>query len=358
MTIILTILKIIGMAILWIIAVLIVLILVILVCPIYYEIKGEKYDKLSIQGKVKLFLGAVSVRFRYANDEEIDAGLYLFGIKLGNNKEKKVKKKKTKKRKKLSDEDKNLVAAEMSGRYKPDVKPNLEQPVNDTVIEQEKNVEEKVNTVDLEKEVWLNKNPNFNEPLVRKVKLSDSEKTLRENKDTSKIPVKRIKIPEEEKKKKEKENKEAEANADKSKKNKDESSKERQQLNVAYFLKMPKEERKILIKAVLRLLKSLLRGIKPNNFYLIGTVGLTDPALTGEIVGAAWALNGILNKRIEISTAFDREVIEGEVYIKGNIVPAYMLFCFIRFALVKPVRKIIKMLLKGSGDKNGKRNRK
>ena len=113
MTIILTILKIIGKAVLWILAALIVLIFVILVCPIYYEVKGEKCDKLSIEGKVKLFLGVISLRFKYTKDEkaedgETDAGVYVFGRKLGkSNKEKKVKTKK-RKRKEASDEDKSL----------------------------------------------------------------------------------------------------------------------------------------------------------------------------------------------------------------------------------------------------------
>ncbi|MPM80261.1 hypothetical protein SDC9_127308 [bioreactor metagenome] len=241
----------------------------------------------------------------------------------------------------------------MDSGLKTDAKTDFEKKVNDTAIEQNKTADEKQEAVNPPNDIWLNKETDSKEPIVRKVKLSDVEKTLREKKDTSQIPVKRIKIPEEEKEKKE-----SEIKSDNNVKNKNESNNSRQKLDAAYFLKMPKEERKILIKAVIRLIKSLLKGVKPNNFYLIGTVGLSDPALTGEVVGAAWALNGMLNKRIEISAAFDREVIEGEIYIKGIIVPAYMLFCFIRFALVKPVRKIIKLLLKGSGDKNGKRNRK
>lgn len=353
MTIILTILKIIGKTILWIIALLIVLILVILFCPIFYEAKGEKYDKLSVEGKVKLLLGIISLRFRNSNEGETYAGVYVFGKKLGNNhKEKKVKGKKRKQKKEV-DDDNNLVAAEMDNCEDNYNKPILKKTVESDLNEQESIVEEKNEGTNRYNEVWTSEEAAPDEPVVRKVKLADAEKILQEKKGAPKISVKRIKIPEEEKQKKE-----AEIKSDDGEKSKEENKNSQQKVNAEYFLKMPKAERKILLKAVIKLLKSLLRGVKPNKFYLIGTVGLSDPALTGEVVGTAWVLNGILNKRIEISAAFDREVIEGEVYIKGIIVPAYMLLCLIRFALVKPVRKIIKLLLKGSGDKNGKRNRK
>ena len=115
---------------------------------------------------------------------------------------------------------------------------------------------------------------------------------------------------------------------------------------------MPKDERKKLISAAVRLIKSIFRSVKPKDFYLSGKLGLSDPSLTGRIVGAAWSLNGVLNKRIEVQAVFDREVIEGETRIKGYIVPAFLMFYILRFIAVKPVRKIIIRLIKG--DKNGK----
>lgn len=349
MTIMLTILKIIGKAILWILAVLVFLILFLLVCPIYYEVKGEKYDNISIEGKVKLLLGIVSIRFNSAINGKTDTGIYVLGKKLGNKNKRKRNRYKEKKYKEEVD-DKSIVAAEID--YEDDI--DLRAEEIDTSIEMTKDQQTK--TYKSDDDAWINKDPDINEPIVRKVKLSDTERSLSQKNGLSDTKVKKIKIPEDEKGNEESEIKNDDT--EKNNNNKREDKEEYQELNVRYFLKMPKEERKILVKAVVKLLKSLLKGVKPNKFYLIGTVGLSDPSLTGEVVGAAWVLNGILNRRIEITAAFDKEVIEGKVYIKGNIVPAYMLFCIARFVLVKPVRKIIKLLLKGSGDKNGKRNRK
>ena len=331
MTIILTILKIIGKAVLWILVVLVFLILLILVCPVCYEIKGEKQDQLSIEGKIKLLLGIVSIRFNSAVGGKTDAGIYILGKKLGNRSKRKNSREEQKRYEEA--ENRNLIAAEADNAE------NIDLEAEEDAADQD---------------LWMNQEPQDNEPAVRKVKLSDTEKALRREDSLSGTRIKRLESSEDKKKKTEVKNDASERNNNDKKKDKEEP----QELNAQYFIKMPKEERKILIKAVIKLLKSLLKGIKPNNFYLIGTVGLSDPALTGEVVGAAWVLNGILNKRIEISAVFDRKVIEGKAYMKGHIIPAYMLFCMVRFALVKPVRKIIKLLLKGSGDKNGKRNRK
>ena len=128
--------------------------------------------------------------------------------------------------------------------------------------------------------------------------------------------------------------------------------KQPERLNLEYFKNMPSEERKKLFSAVVRLLKSLFRGVKPRDFYLKGKIGLSDPAYTGVLVGSLWSIGGLINKRIEVQTSFDEEVIEGEFSAKGHIIPAFMMFYIIRFIAVKPVRKIIILLIKG--DKNGK----
>jgi len=343
MTIILTILKLIGMVILWILAILIIILIAMLFYPIFYEVKGEKFEKLFVEGKVKLFLGILSFKLKASKDEVTDAGLYVFGRKLGQKRKKKEKKKKQEDK-----DDKSLVAAEVSDS-KETKNINFE-----TTIDEDRVTIKKENLIDERKnDNWISEEEISDEPLVRRIKLSDEEKSIKDNIDTSKVPVNRIKMEQ-----KESENVKSDVKTDDEEKVNTEKKSDQQKINLEYFLRMPKEERKIIYKAIKRLLKSTLRGIKPNNFYLTGTVGLSDPSLTGELVGVAWALNGVLNKRIEISAAFDREVIEGQVYIKGKIVPVYMAFCITRFVLVRPIRKIIKILLKGTGDKNGKRSRK
>ena len=54
-----------------------------------------------------------------------------------------------------------------------------------------------------------------------------------------------------------------------------------------------------------------------------------------------------MNKKIEAEASFEKEIINGEIGIRGRIVPAMMLLYILRFITVKPVRKIIILLVKG-----------
>ena len=193
---------------------------------------------------------------------------------------------------------------------------------------------------------WNDKKPTGNSAKVRRIKLSDAEKNIAENK-KNETAVKKISLSEEEKA----ERKEEEKIDTDSEKDKEEKT---EKLDLDYFIKMPMADKQQLFKAVVKLLKSLLKGIKPDDFYIKGDVGLEDPSTTAEVVGAAYAIGGILNKKIELKAVFDKEILQGEAYAKGKIIPIYMLVCLIRFVLTKQVRKIIKIYLKGSGDKNGK----
>ena len=271
-------------------------------------------------------LGAISLRFGY-DGKNTDIRIKVFGCEIGNNKtaEKPSKEKKVKK------EDSKTNPEKKTDILRTEVK--TKEPVKKIIPEERKKVSEKTIISD-----WDNTENIKANPEIRKIKFSDIEE--KEVKYKSAVEVKRIKMPEQQK---EEIHEEAEKVTE---------EKEPEKLSVKYFINMPPEDRKKLIKALVKLIKSLLRGVKPKDLMLKGTVGLSDPSLTGQIVGGAWALNGMFNKKIEVEAAFNREVIEGECKIKGRIVPIAMMFYIIRFIIVKPVRNIILLLVKG--DKNGK----
>lgn len=326
MTAVIKILKIIGVAILWILAAILILALVFLICPVYYEINGEKYDKIRAYAKIKLLFGLFSIRLGY-DDGDIDSQIKIFG-RLLNRKE--------------NDEDsepENVETDEKDAETNPsqqDKGAGNEQAVKKTEPVKEQIPQRKTEFKTASgPESWESAEAAEREPEVRKIKFADVKRTD-EEKNHSDVEVKHIKLSE---------------NEDKPEEGKSEE-KESERLDFNYFKNMPKEERKQLFNAIIRLMKSILRGVKPKDFYLKGTVGFSDPSLTGQAVGAAWAMNGILNKKIEIRASFEKEIIEGETGIKGHIVPGFMLFYILRFIAVKPVRKIIKLLIKG--DKNGK----
>lgn len=345
MSVLIKILKFIGKALLWVLAVILVILAVILICPVKYEIKGEKYENISLKGRIKLLLGILTIKFKVSASGLDGVKITLFGKKLG-----------SKKKKKTADKYKETAQKKTEPNDRPNEKFEAE-PEEKSEKEQDK-AEEKTETAEITEkpepsepvkkvfDEWNDKKPAGNSAKVRRIKLSDAEKNIAENK-KKETAVKKISLPEEEKAEKKEEKTDTDSEKDK-------EEKKPEKLDLDYFIKMPMSDKKQLFKAVVKLLKSLLKGIKPDDFYVKGDVGLEDPSTTAEIVGAGYALGGILNKRIELKAVFDKEILQGEAYIKGKIIPLYMLICLIRFALTKQVRKIIKLLLKGSGDKNGK----
>ena len=292
-----------------------------------------------------MFFGILTVKFK-ASAKGLDGiKVELFGKKLGGKKKKKaVDKDKETAQKKTEPNDSQNEKPEAEPEKKSENEPAKAEEKTETAETTEKT--KPAETVKKVSDEWNDKKPTGNSAKVRRIKLSDAEKNIAENK-KKETAVKKISLSEEEKAERKDEKTDTDSEKDK-------EEKKPEKLDLDYFLKMPMADKKQLFKAVVKLLKSLLKGIKPDDFYIKGDVGLEDPSTTAEIVGAAYAIGGILNKKIELKAVFDKEILQGEAYAKGKIIPIYMLVCLIRFVLTKQVRKIIKIYLKGSGDKNGK----
>ncbi len=402
MTLLLTILKTVGKALLWIIAILFILLLVIIFCPIFYEITGEKYDKAKAEAKIKALFGILKIDLGY-DKNGMSVAVRIFGKKLkafddgdeGTEPEKEQKKAENSKgpEKNTAENGKTkasqpVIPKKESTVKKPrpeirsipketdkkdDIKRNIPERKSAEAIPRQSSAAYRKAEDEKEKTIvtaeWENAEAEEKEISVRKIKLSEAE-VPKEPKKFDNVRIKYVKMPEEnddgvngpKKDKKKQKNDSAGSGEKKDSREKhngkdikdidENEEKEPERLDLQYFKNMPSSERKKLFKAVIRLLKSVFRSVKPRDFYLKGRLGLSDPALTGQIVGAAWAIGGALNKRIEIKAAFDEEIIEGDFKVKGHIVPAFMMFYIIRFIAVKPVRKIIILLIKG--DRNGK----
>ena len=371
MKLLLKILKTVGKVLLWAAAVIFILFLVLIFCPIFYEIKGEAYDKAKAEAEIKALFGILKINLGYDNNG-MSAVIKIFGKKLKifendeesresddltENKEESEKKdssegasgdlRRTKENTVLVKTVKTSPADK--GRKEKSAKTLPEKNSFGKIETAQKTVSRRFETAkETDKSIvtaeWQAEEAEEKEVTVKRVKLSEL-RIPDEPKKNENVKIKYVKMPEEkEEDKEDKENKGAENGKD--------EEKQPERLNLEYFKNMPSEERKKLFSAVVRLLKSLFRGVKPRDFYLKGKIGLSDPAYTGVLVGSLWSIGGLINKRIEVQTSFDEEVIEGEFSAKGHIVPAFMMFYIIRFIAVKPVRKIIILLIKG--DKNGK----
>lgn len=337
MTAVFKIIKLIGRVILWIIATLIILILLFLICPIFYKINGKKYDETNLEAKIRILFGLISVKLGY-DGNDVDIIIKLLGFNLTKKKEKinTLEENKTtktddnKETEKIINNNKQTQNFEVK-KVTPKMREEEIKPPKKIIPEFKKEIIN--NNISLDWESTENIEVSKE---IRKIKFSEIKD--HEPKEKYKVEVKRVEMPKEPERDDDQENKQEEFQTE-------------EKIDLEYFINMPKEERKVLISALVRLLKSIFNGVKPRNFRLSGKVGFSDPSITGQVVGGAWALNGVLNKKIELQASFDKEIVEGEFYIKGYIVPGAMLVYILRFITVKPVRKIIKLLIKGG--KNG-----
>ena len=103
------------------------------------------------------------------------------------------------------------------------------------------------------------------------------------------------------------------------------------------------EDKKQIFKAFGKLLKRLMKGILPGNFFLKATIGTGDPPTTGYLLGLAGILTAKFGKDIQVKGDFTKATVEDiEIRIKGKIVLGRLLWAVLAFGLTKPVRRAIR----------------
>ena len=93
-------------------------------------------------------------------------------------------------------------------------------------------------------------------------------------------------------------------------------------------------------------LKSVFKALKPDKLEAEITVGMDDPATTGEILAIYGILYPFIGQNIQITGDFERTHIEGNIYIRGKIRAFTFLRTAIRVYFNKDIKKLIKLLKK------------
>jgi len=89
-------------------------------------------------------------------------------------------------------------------------------------------------------------------------------------------------------------------------------------------------------------LKQLLYHIRPRYAKGRALIGLKDPAMTGEIVGAYYMLFPEAEEGFKLTASFDEEVIEGEGILKGHIRLNHVIKAFLTLWFNKTIRSWFK----------------
>ena len=334
-------LKCIGIFLLALICLLLLIMLVVLLAPIRYEAGGEKTDVIRADGQVKWLFVQVVARWQMG-DKEPFVDLLIFGKSLLEKKKAKAARKKRKKPRPQKEGDLIYTREKAAPPKDTPPRPVMEQEVPKEVVKEEVIKEEipkkeppkeEIRKEEIPKEApeESKKEPNTVRPMqkkqgMRRVRLEDIE-----------------------------EEKPAEPKAEDIPDDLDEAfffffgeDTEETKENPLWKQLLAVEDKKGIAKALWKFIKRMAKGILPGHLIIKGTFGTGDPVWTGYLLAMAGILKGKFGEDLEIKGDFAKATAENIVVrVKGKIVPGYLLYSTLAFALAKPVRRLIMTLWKG-----------
>ena len=331
-------LKCIGIFLLALVCLLLLIMLVVLLAPIRYEAGGEKTDAIRADGQVKWLFVQVVARWQMG-DKEPFVDLLIFGKSLLEKKKAKAKAARKKRKKPRPQKEGDLIYTREKAAPPKDTPPRpvMEQEVPQEVVKEEVIKEEILKKEPPKEEIpkeapeESKKEPNTVRPMqkkqgMRRVRLEDIE----EEKPTE---PKAEDIPDD---------------LDEAFFTGEDGDAEEAKENPLWKQLLAVEDKKGIAKALWKFIKRMAKGILPGHLIIKGTFGTGDPVWTGYLLAMAGILKGKFGEDLEIKGDFAKATAENIVVrVKGKIVPGYLLYSTLAFALAKPVRRLIMTLWKG-----------
>lgn len=308
MSIFLLILKIIGIILLSIISLFLIIIALILFVPIRYRIIANKFEDSDFYAEIKLtwLLHFINILIKYTDDLYYRVRVILIPIKKSDNlKKHKNNSKKTK-------PDPNDTKSIDEGENISDESAN--EDISDNEIS--KNKEEIVSTSDLDENDDDNIKFDENKGIIYKIRfvltkffefLFNIKEKLNEAYNTVVNIVK----------------------------------------DIDYYINALKDERnKKVISLCLSQASSIINNIKPKVFNGNLTIGIDDSYTMGQILSIYSILFPIIHDKITINPVYDKEVIEGDLYIKGRISVFVLIRAAIKIYFNRDYKRMIKIFKK------------
>ena len=308
MSIFLLILKIIGIILLSIISLLLIIIALLLFVPIRYRIIANKFEDSDFYAEIKLtwLLHFINILIKYTDDLYYRVRVILIPIKKSDNL------KKHKNNSKKTEPDPNDTKS-------IDERENIsDKSVNEDISDNEisKDKEEIVSTSDLDENDDDNINFDENKGIIYKIRfvltkffefLFNIKEKLNEAYNTVVNIVK----------------------------------------DIDYYINALKDERnKKVISLCLSQASSIINNIKPKVFNGNLTIGIDDPYTMGQILSIYGILFPIIHDKITINPVYDKEVIEGDLYIKGRISVFVLIRAAIKIYFNRDYKRMIKIFKK------------
>lgn len=341
--VLLFILKCIGILLLALVCLLLLIMLVVLLAPIRYEAGGEKTDAIRADGQIKWLFVQVVARWQMG-DKEPFVDLLIFGKSLLEKKKAKAKAARKKRKKPRPQKEGDLIYTREKAAPPKDTPPRpvMEQEVPKEVVKEEVIKEEipkkeppkeEIRKEEIPKEApeESKKEPNTVRPMqkkqgMRRVRLEDIEEEKPAEPKAEDIPD----------------------DLDEAFFTGEDGDAEEKGENPLWKQLLAVEDKKGIAKALWKFIKRMAKGILPGHLIIKGTFGTGDPVWTGYLLAMAGILKGKFGEDLEIKGDFAKAAAENIVVrVKGKIVPGYLLYSTLAFALAKPVRRLIMTLWKG-----------
>ena len=336
-------LKCIGILLLALVCLLLLIMLVVLLAPIRYEAGGEKTDAIRADGQIKWLFVQVVARWQMG-DKEPFVDLLIFGKSLLEKKKAKAKAERKKRKKPRPQKEGDLIYTREKAAPPKDTPPRpvMEQEVPKEVVKEEVIKEEipkkeppkeeiRKEEIPKEEPKESKKEPNTVRPMqkkqgMRRVCLEDIEEEKPAEPKAEDIPD----------------------DLDEAFFTGEDGDAEEKGENPLWKQLLAVEDKKGIAKALWKFIKRMAKGILPGHLIIKGTFGTGDPVWTGYLLAMAGILKGKFGEDLEIKGDFAKAAAENIVVrVKGKIVPGYLLYSTLAFALAKPVRRLIMTLWKG-----------
>lgn len=360
-SVILAILKIIGIVLLCLLGLLLLIILAVLLVPIRYQAAGSAAEKeIHARAGISWLLHLIQVKLELVN-QKAGITVKLFGIPIrrmgtlfesaeneenpdSGNSSRKTDSEETGKNAERQRTDSNSETR--IPKISDEVLESL--PMEKNVLSEERKADRTqpaVRTVNRQKES-TSKSEEEQKPQKEKNPESAAEAKkagkAQRNTDRGRQRAERTKQKEEHAKRKE-----AQKEQKKQQKEEKRRRREKQRETLEDFLdQIQNPENQRAFRLVRTQTGKLLLHILPTRLSIQARVGLSDPAATGMLLGAFYALYPIYQDHIRVTGEFETEVLEGSFRLKGRIRIGSLLMIVFPVIRDKSVRRLIKQVFR------------
>ena len=310
LSVLLMILKVLGIIILSLLCLVIFLLCLILFVPIKYNIYGAYHEKLDVKIRVSWLLRLISFKAEYNDDFKYRLRILVFNVLKSDSPSKDAIKKTTTKKEKNVFEDDFEEKEDKEDKEDDFLTANSEgvEDIKDENVKDNKDVVEPDDVEDISEQIKK-------ESVFEKIR--HAYRNLRDK--IGKL-LKEIKKT---------------YNDIKTKKE-DISSK----INKVKDM-IEDEENKAFVHFIFLRVKEVFRAIKPRKYSIKLHIGFEDPATTGQVLMFIAPFCGLTGLLMDIDAEFDRDVKEADIKLKGHVRLISILVIAIKLLLNKKFRELV-----------------